>query len=209
MKIYDTFDLFWHDYFDDMLPGTGFDAWAIAKLTHTTDQDYQRLKVTGKDTLGYQPTMITLADPLKQKVAEVIIKNLPTAAYDSLRRQYQYRFIEQLPRRFGLFHSDSKQADAVFDKWETFTNEWLMRDGENLLSYNLPLLFDHVSDAEYWGWRQKGFDPCGTQRLVATVFQYRTGRFAEVFITDVTDAEMSRIKLLMQSKFTLQMEELF
>lgn len=209
MKTYDTFDQFWHEYFDAKLPDSGFDTWAIAKLTHTNDQDYQQLKASGADTLGYQPTMLTLADPLTQKSVEVIIKNLPTAAYTSLRQQYQRRFIEQLPKRFGLFHSDKKQADVIYDKWETFTDEWLIRDGKSLLSYNLPLIFDHVSDAQYWGWQQKGFDPCGTQRLIITVFQYRTGRFADVFITNVTDAEMSRITMLMQSKLTLQAEELF
>ena len=209
MKIYDTFDQFWHDYFDKKLPDVGFDAWAIAKLTHTNDQEYQKLRATGKDSLGYQPTMVTLADPLKQKKAEVIIKNLPTASYNSLRQQYQHRFIDQLPKRFGLYRSDKKQADAIYDKWEAFTDEWFTRDGKSTLSYNLPLLFDHVSDAEYWGWKQKGFDPCGTQRLIVTVFQYRTGRFADVFITGVNDAEMSRIKMLMQSKLSLQAEELF
>jgi hypothetical protein len=209
MKIYDTFDQFWPDYFSGELPETGFDAWAIAKFTHTTDLEYQKLHAGGKDTLGYQPTMLTLADPLKQKRVEVIIKGLPTATYDSLRQQYQHRFISQLPKHFGLFHTDKKQADAIFDTWQAFIDTWLTRDGQSLLSYNLPLLFDHVSDAEYWAWKQKGFDPCGTQRLIVTVFQYRTGRFADVFITNVTDAEMSRIKLLMQSKLTLQAEDLF
>lgn len=209
MKIYDTFDQFWIDYFDSKLPGTGFDSWTIAKITHMSDQAYQQLTLEGKDTLGYQPTMLTLTDPLKQKSAEVLIKNLSTNAYMSLRQQYQQRFIDQLPQRFGLFHTDSKQADAIYDTWEAFASEWLVRDGKSLLPYNLPVLFDHVSDADYWGWKQKRFDPCGTQRLIVTVFQYRTMRFADIFITDVTDAEMSRIKLLMQSKLALQSEELF
>lgn len=209
MKIYDTFDRLWHDYFYGDLPETGFDAWTIAKFTHTSDEEYQQLKASGKDTLGYQPTMLTLADPLKQKKSEVILKDLPTAAHDSLRQQYRDRFIMQLPKRFGLFNSDSKQADAIYDSWEAFAQEWLQRDGKSLLAYNLPLLFDHVSDAEYWGWQQKGFNPCGTQRLIVTVFQYRTGQFAEVFITNVTDTEMSRIRMLIQSKLTLQAEELF
>jgi len=209
MKIYDTFDQFWPDYFTSTLPASGIDAWAITKFTHTSDQEYQRLRAEGQDTLGYQPTMLTLADPLTQKKAEIIIKGLPTAACDSLRQQYQHRFIEQLPQRFGLFHSDKKQADAIFDTWQAFTDEWLTRDGKSLLPYNLPLLFDHVTDAEYWGWKQKGFDPCGTQRLIVTVFQYRTGRFADVFITNIPDTEMSRIRMLMQSKLTLQAEDLF
>lgn len=209
MKTYDAFDRFWQDYFSTKLPETGFDTWAIAKVTHTSDQEYEHLRADGKDTLGYQPTMLTLADPLKQKKAEVIIKGLPTAAVDSLREQYGRHFINQLPQRFGLFHSDKKQADAIFDSFEAFSREWLMRGQQSLLPYNLPLLFDHVSDAEYWGWQQKGFDPCGTQRLIITVFQYRTGRFAEVFVTSVTDAEMSRIRMLMQSKLTLQVQELF
>lgn len=209
MKTYDTFDQFRLDYFDSKLPRSGFDTWAIAKIIHTNDQAYQQLKEEGKDTLGYQPTMFTLADPLKQKTTEVLIKNLSTAAYMSLRNQYQQRFVEQLSKRFGLFHADSKQADAIYETWEAFATEWFTRDGKSLLSYNLPILFDHVPDADYWGWQQKGFDPCGTQRLIVTVFQYRTGRFADIFITDVTDDEMSRIKLLMQSKLALQSEELF
>lgn len=209
MKIYDTFEQFWLDYFDRKLPSSGFDPWTVAKFVHTNDQAYRQLKADGKDRLGYQPTMLTLADPLKQKSVEVLIKNLSTSAYMSLRQQYQQRFIDQLPQRFGLFRSDSKQADAIYDTWDVFADEWLTRDGKSLLSYNLPILFDHVPDADYWGWQQKGFDPCGTQRLIVTVFQYRTGRFADVFITDVTDTEMSRINMLMQSKLTLQAEELF
>lgn len=209
MKVYDTFEQFSKDYFSGNLTEAGFDTWVIAKFTHTHDHEYQQLKAKGKDTLGYQPTMLTLADPLRQKRAEVIIKNLPTASYDSLRQQYRHRFIDQLPKRFGLFQTDKKQADAVYATWEAFIDAWLNRDGQDLLAYNLPLLFDHVSDAEYWGWKQKGFDPYGTQRLIITIFQYRTGRFADVFITNVTDAEMSRIAMLMQSKLTLQAEELF
>lgn len=209
MKTYDTFDQFWLHYFDNKRPSKAFDSWTIAKIIHTNDQDYQQLKASGKDTLGYQPTMLTLADPLTQKSAEVLIKNLSTSAYTSLRQQYQHRFIDQLSKRFGLFHTDSKQADAIYGTWEAFADEWFVRDGKSLLPYNLPILFDHVPDADYWAWQQKGFDPCGTQRLIVTVFQYRTGRFADIFITDVTDAEMSRIKLLMQSKLALQSEELF
>lgn len=209
MKTYDTFDQFWHDYFDSKLPGSGFDTWTITKLIHTSDQDYQQLKADGKDRLGYQPTMLVLADPLKQQTIEVVIKNLSTDAYTSLRQQYQYRFIDQLPQRFSLFHADSSRADAIYDTWDAFVDEWFTRDGKSLMSYNLPILFDHVPDADYWGWQQKGFDPCGTQRLIVTVFQYRTGRFACIFITNVVDAEMSRIKMLMQSKLTLQAEELF
>lgn len=209
MKVYDTFDQFWQDYFSSTLPETGFDTWAIAKLTHTGDQEYHQLRAAGKDTLGYQPTLFTLADPLRQKSAEIIIKNLPTAACQSLRGQYQQRFMQQLSNRFGLFHTDKKQADAIYDSWELFADDWLIRDGQSLLAYNLPLLFDHVPDAEYWGWQQKGFDPCGTQRLIVTVFQYRTSRFADVFITNVTDAEMSRISLLVRSKLALQAGELF
>lgn len=209
MKIYDFFDQFWGEYFKEKLPATGFDTWTIAKLTHTNDHDYHQLKSAGKDTLGYQPTMITLANPLEQKTEEIIIKDLPTATYSSLRQQYQHRFIQQLPKRFGLFNTESKQADAVYDSWEVFASAWFIRDGQSLLPYNLLLLFDHVSDAEYWAWKQKQFDPCGTQRLIVTVFQYRTCKFAEVFITNVTDIEMSRIKMLMQSKLTLQVEELF
>jgi hypothetical protein len=209
MKIYDTFDQLWQDYFNATPTDTGFDAWTIANISHTDDATYHQLKQSGKDTLGYQPTMLTLADPLKQKTTEVIVKNLPTAAYTSLRQQYQHRFIDQIPKRFGLFQADKKQADAIYDSWEAFANEWLVREGKSLLAYNLPILFDHVSDVEYWSWQHKGFDPCGTQRLIITIFQYRTGRFAEIFLTDITDAEMARIKMLVQSKLTLQMEELF
>ena len=207
MKVYDSFDDFWRSYFDNQSDDK-LDTWTIAKFLHTTDADYQQLKNTGRDTLGYQPTHITLADPKRQTAEEVIIKNLPTISYDSLRQQYNHRFISQLPYRFGLFNPDSKQADAIYQSWEEFAGEWFEKDGKSMLKYNLPLLFDHVSDAAYWSWRHKGFDPCGTQRLIVTVFQYRTGRFAEVFITDVTDAEMSRIKLLIQSKLALAAEEI-
>lgn len=207
MKIFDTFEDFWKEYFGE-LNSHGFDVWTIAKFTHTDDATYAQQKTDGKDSLGFQPTMITLADPMRVRKEEVVVKNLSDKAIASLREQCQHRFIEQLPYRFGLFHPDIRQADAIYERWEQFAAEWLERDGRSLLQYNLPILFDHVTDVEYWGWQQKGFDPCGTQRLVITVFQYRTGRFAEVFLSGVNDAEMSRIKLLIQSKLTLQMQEL-
>lgn len=207
MKIFDTFEDFWKAYFSDR-GSHGFDVWTIAHFTHTDDSTYHKQKAEKKDKLGFQPTMITLADPLRLRKEEAVIKGLTDAANDSLRAQCQHRFIEQLPARFGLFHPDIREADAIYETWEQFAAEWLERDGRSLLPYNLPVLFDHVSDIEYWGWQQKGFDPCGTQRLVITVFQYRTGRFAEVFISNVDDSAMSRIKLLVQSKLTLQMQEL-
>ncbi|MGH7157971.1 MAG: hypothetical protein ACREGD_02750 [Candidatus Saccharimonadales bacterium] len=203
MKVYDSFDVFWRDYFDGQDPSEAIDTWAIAKFTHTSDDEYRELQAAGRDNLGYQPTLLTLADPKRRIKEEVIIKNLPTATVHSLKSQYQKRFTQQLPRRFGLFNPSRKQADAVYPRWDDFAAEWFIKDGQDILGYNLPLLFDHVSDAEYWAWQQKGFDPCGTQRLVVDIFQHRTGRFAEIFITDVTDAEMSRIRLLMQSKLTL------
>lgn len=207
MKIYDSFDTVINDYFILAPQAAGFDTWTIAKFIHTSDDAYRQLVSAGKDTLGYQPTMLTLADPLNQQKDEVIIRNLPTASYAAVRQQYTHRFVEQLPGRFGLFYSDKKQADAIFTSWEEFARDWLERGGQNLLPYNLPLLFDHVSDAEYWGWQQKGFDPCGTQRLIITVFQYRTGRFADVFITGVSDAEMARIRMLVMSRLTIGLED--
>jgi hypothetical protein len=207
MKIFDTFDEFWREYF--RTPGAhGFDTWTIARFTHTDDATYARQKAEGQDKLGFQPTMITLADPLRLRKEEVVIKNLSDAANASLREQCQHRFIEQLPARFGLFNPDARQADAIYKTWEQFAAEWLEREGRSLLQYNLPVLFDHVSDIEYWGWQQKGFDPCGTQRLVMTIFQYRTGRFAEIFISNTDDNDMARIKLLIQSKLAVQMQEL-
>ena len=209
MKIYDTFDEFWRDYFSNGEGQQPFDTWAIAQLTHTDDQTYQDQRARGSDQLGYQPTMVTLADPRRQRKDEIMLKNLTTPQYEALRTQYQQRFISQLPARFGLFETTKKPADAVYDSWDAFTKDWFEKEGQDTLTYNLPLLFDHVSDAEYWGWQQKGFDPYGTQRLILTIFQYRTGRFADVFITNVTDAEMSRIKMLMQSRLTLRAAELF
>ncbi len=209
METYDSLDQFWQDYFGRPLPKTGFDTWAIAKSIHTTDTSYRELQASGSDSLGYQPTMLTLADPLTQNSQEVIIRNVQTADFEKFRTFYRQRFIAQLPQRFGLFHSEKKQADAIYDSWEAFASEWFERDGASLLEYNLPVLFDHVSDASYWAWQQKQFDPCGTQRLIVTVFQYRTNRFAEVFITGVNDAEMSRIRLLSQSRLALRAEELF
>lgn len=209
MKTFETFDKFRDSYFAAPPGETGFDTWAIAKFTHTNDQEYAALRASGKDTLGFQPTMITLADPLVLRKEDAVVKDLPTSSVLSLRQQYQQRFTNQLPKRFGLFRPDATQADAIYSNWQEFASEWLEKDGESLLQYNLPLLFDHVSDLEYWGWQQKGFDPCGTQRLIVTVFQYRTGRFAEIFITNMNDAEMSRIAMLFQSRLTLNSEELF
>ena len=183
------------------------DTWSIAKFIHTSDTDYRSQAAAGKNSLGYQPTLLTLADPFNQQKNEVMVRGLQSTVYQLIREQYIHRFIDQLPRRFGLINSEKKQADAVFASWQGFADAWLERDGKSLLPYNLPLLFDHVSDAEYWSWQHKGFDPCGTQRLIITVFQYRTGRFADVFITDVTDAEMARIRMLITSKLTLGLEE--
>jgi hypothetical protein len=208
MKTFDSFDEAWQTY-NPSLNTAGFDPWTIAKFTHTDDQTYQYLRAMQEDTLGFQPTLLTLADPLSQKSEEMVIRNLTTEMLSGIQYQYRQRFISQLPHRFGLFHSDKTQADAVYEHWEAFAQQWLERDGQDVMLYNLPLLFDHVSDVVYWSWQQKGFDPCGTQRLIVTVFQYRTGRFAEVFITNITDAEMQRIKLLMQSRLALRSEELF
>ncbi|TAH34838.1 hypothetical protein EYC59_02885 [Candidatus Saccharibacteria bacterium] len=209
METYDSLDQFWQDYFGGPLPKTGFDTWTLAKSIHTTDTHYRELQARSADNLGYQPTMLTLANPLTQSSREIIIRNVQTAGYEQFRTFYRQRFIAQLPQRFGLFQPEKTQADAVYDNWEAFASEWFERDGASLLAYNLPILFDHVSDARYWAWQQKQFDPCGTQRLIVTVFQYRTGRFAEVFIPGVNDAEMSRIQLLSQSRLALQAEELF
>jgi len=210
MKMFESFDDFWREYFTgEPQQATGFDTYTIAKFTHTTDADYAQAKAAGQDRLGFQPTLLTLASPHARGKSEVVVRGLATPAHDNLRGQYRRRFAMQLPARFGLFHAGKNQADAVFKTFEAFEQSWLQSGGQSVLAYNLPLLFDHVSDVDYWAWRQKGFDPCGTQRLIITIFQYRTGRFADVFLTDVDDAEMARIALLIKSKMALQAEQLF
>jgi len=209
MRVFDTFEAFWQAYFGSQttLP---FEVWTIAHIAHTDDQAYAQAKTAGQDKLGFQPTMFTLADPLAQRHETAIVKDLSTAAVAALSQQYQQRFMGQLPARFGLLHADKASGDAVYDSWEAFAAAWLISaDGQDLLTYNLPLVFDHVSDLEYWGWQQKEFDPCGTQRLIITIFQYRTGHFADIFITNVNDTEMARIALLAQSKIGFAADRIF
>jgi hypothetical protein len=209
MKTYDNFETFWGVFFKDEPKNHGFDTWTIAKFIHTSDQEYATMRGANLDTLGFQPTLLTLADPIHQRRHNAMIKNISSSQFQKLKRQYQERFIDQLTNRFGWFHTAKKQADAIYDNWEDFSREWLQRDDQDILSYNLPLLFDHVSNAEYWAQKQKGFDPYKKQCLIVTIFQYRVDRFADVFITDVTDADMDRIKLLIQSKLKLRMQDLF
>jgi hypothetical protein len=209
MHVFDTFSAFWQAFFDGDASAP-FEVWAIANVAHTPDHAYTQLEATGQDKLGFQPTMFTLADPLTQRHETVVVKDLSTRDVTELSQQYRQRFLSQLPRRFGLFHAEKARGDAVYPSWEAFAQEWLTgADSQELLAYNLPLLFDHVSDLEYWGWQQRGFEPCGTQRLIITLFQYRTGHFADVFITNVDDTEMSRITLLAQSKIGLGADRIF
>lgn len=209
MQTYDTIDQFWQEYFSERLPATGFDTWTIAKITHTTDQQYEQLLPPNAGSFGDQAALITLADPLNQQSVRVIIKNASVEACESLRQQYRSRFIEQLMGRFGLFDPAGKLVDAVFDNWEAFAKVWFTQDSDNTLAYNLPLVFDHVSDAEFKIWQDKQFDPCGSQRLIITMFQYRTGDFAKLFVKNVTDAEMARIRVLTMATLNLQIEKLF
>lgn len=206
METFNSFTDFWRSM--QQASKHGFDRWVIAHFTHTSDETYAEAVAHGTDTLGFQPLLLTLADPVAQQTKEVVIKNVTDSALSEIKQHYSDRFIRQLPRRFGLFAADKNQADAIYASWRDLEAEWFMRDGQSVLDLNLPLLFDHVSNTQYWAWQQKGYEPCDTQRLIITVFQYRTGRFADLFITDVDDNEMQRIAMLLQSKLSLNVSNL-
>lgn len=178
------------------------DQWTVAGITHAGPGDPLA------ERLGFRPTLLTLANPFTFQTESVVVKDIAEESIPRLKQQLRQRYIAQFEQRFKLFDAEKYQADAVYDSWSDFAGQWVQHGSDYRLPFNLPLLFDHVSDIDYWAWQQKQFDPVGNQRLIVTIFQQRTNKFAEVFIGNVSDAELGRIKLLLASHVKLNAERI-
>lgn len=187
----------------------GFDSWILTSFKHTSDQEYSRLLHAGRDRLGYQPLLLSFADPIERKYVEVIVQNVTDMSALDIKKFLTDHYHEQFMHRIGLFFPNKNKVDAIYPHFTDYEKEWVQKDEKYRLHLNIPVLVDHVSDAQYWAWEQKDYNPAGTQRLIITVFQPRTMRFADILIENVDDAEMSRIKLLLSSRTKLDNERIF
>jgi hypothetical protein len=208
MKIYKDLSSFWNEYFSQT-PEYHFDDWSIVHFGHVSDSEYADIKGTKKDTLGFQPALITIANPHHQQSADVVIKGMSDSDMAQLKQLYQQRFIEQFESRFGAFYPEKKSGSVEYDSWDLFTAFWVEAEGKNVLKYNVPLLFDHPTDLEYWAWQQKKSCPIQYQRLIVTVFQPRKNQFHDIFIQNVKESDMPRIRAYMKEKISESTKELF
>ncbi len=174
---------------------------------HVGDAEYAEQRRNGTDELGFQPFTITLANPFKKEIKEYLVKHVPDTTVEQFLAFSRDRYNQELGNRFGNFTPDETHAFAEYDTWENFYTHWLERDGKQVFSKNIPLLFDHTPKIEHWTRKQSGVEVLPYQRLLITTYFVSKKQFFSFFIKEVEDSEMERIKLLAQSRVGLNINE--
>lgn len=150
---------------------------------------------------------IRLVKPVDKTIISVLLNN--NYQIDDIRELFYQRLAKQYPKRFGLFNTQKIQADAIFDTWQELYAEWFQKKGSSILNYNIPLLFDYVSNDIYEYWTKNNQDIYGTQRMIISVYQPRTERFADLFITNMSEDKVEEFKNVMTSHIILDKHRLF
>lgn len=209
MKVYQSFQVFW-DELTGAKPNThGFHDWQVVQIIHTGDERYAEQKAEGQDELGFQPLSITMANPLTQATKRVLIKDVNDKLAQDFSDYCRKLYINELEGRFVNSRNDVFHAFTEYDSWEEFHDVWLEREGKSVFMHNIPLLFDHTSKIDYWTRKQTGQEVMPYQRLLITTYFTGKDRFFDFFIKNVDDAELERIKLLIQSRIGLNLDLLF
>lgn len=157
------------------------------RFMHTSDQEYAEVKGTKDDPLGFQAAMVLVAHPFDKTCEELLIRDVTDVDYQKVAEWYQEYYFSHFSE---CVHQDKQKHHyhAEFATWDEFVRAWCVdENNQSLVQYNFPVLFDHVSDVDYWSWKKQEVDYCGYQRLIVTICQYRYKKFIDVFIKDVDD----------------------
>lgn len=209
MKLYDNFQILWDELNAEQPNAHGFHDWQVARILHTSDDEYRAQQASGQDELGFQPLSVTLVNALAHQTKQVLVKNVDSALARWFREFCRARYHAELSSRFGSFKPDTFHAFAEYDSWESFYKSWLWRDGTSVFNLNIPLLFDHTPKVEYWTRKQTGQEVLPYQRLFVTTYFVSKNQFFDFFIKEVDDYEAERIKLLAQSDIGIHIDRLF
>ena len=209
MKVFENLQLFFDALSSQQNNQFGFNNQQLVRITHISDSEYQTQVNKGQDELGFQPLLLKFADPFEQKTDQVLVKNVNDEAVSKIKDYFRRLYVANLPVKFGSFTPDVYDAYTEYDSWEEFSRSWFVRDGRSVFHINIPLLFDHISDVEYWTKKQSGEKVLEYQRLLITTYLTRENKFYRFFIKNVNDEEFNRIKLLVQSQVGLSSDGLY
>lgn len=209
MRVYDSFQHFWDELNFEHMNAFNFHDWQVVQILHTDDEEYRKHLAAGNDELGFQPLSVTLANPFIQQTERIIVKNVDSKLANDFRDFCRKNYYEQLAHRFNSFRPDATRAFVEYDNWVSFYETWLERAGKMVFSQNIPLLFDHTPKIEYLTRKQTGQKILPYQRLLITTYLVSKGQFFDFFIKEIDDGEAERIKLLIQSRIGLNLNQLF
>ncbi|KKW03128.1 MAG: hypothetical protein UY35_C0008G0012 [Candidatus Saccharibacteria bacterium GW2011_GWC2_48_9] len=209
MIIYETFQLFWNDYTKESVNKHGFKDWQVVNIHHTSDADYALQYHSGNDDLGFQPLVITEANPFSHEVRQTLVKHVADAVADSFTEYSRRKYSNSFDKKFGSFKPDTFKAFAEYDDWDSFYYAWLERARQPVFHMNIPLLIDHTPQIEYWTRKQSGQEILPYQRLLITTYFVTENRFFDFFIKNITDGQAQQIHQMTQSRIGLNLELLY
>lgn len=207
MTVHENFQTFWNEFSSATPNKYGFLDWQVVSYLHVSDKDYARQNAEGQNELGFQPLMVTLANPFTKETTEHLVKNVTDATAEQFLSMARDRYIKEFGKRFGSFTPSEMHAFAEYDTWDNFYYHWLERDGKQVFSKNVPLLIDHTPKIEYWTRKQSGEDVLPYQRILITTYFVSQKKFYSFFIKEINDSEFERIKLLLQSRVGLHLDD--
>lgn len=209
MNVYESFQAFWDTHCAESPNRYGFFDWQPVALHHVSDLDYETDRLLARDSLGFQPLMITLANPFIKEHQTILVKHVTDDLFARYQAYCRSTFVRTFGHRHGSFRPDATHAYTEYPDWPSFSRSWLDRPDRPVYAENLPLLVDHTPAAEYWARKQVGDKILLYQRLLVTTFHVASKTFYDFFVRDVNDEVAGRIRSLLESRLYLNSESLF
>lgn len=209
MQVYDSFQSFWDTHQAESLNNFGFFDWQPVALHHVSDLDYETDRLLARDTLGYQPLMITQANPFTRQQRTAMVQQVTDQLFARYQAYCRQTYLQTFGQRRASFRPDATHAYAEYPDWQSFAAAWLDRPERPVYAENLPLLVDHTPGTEYWMRRQVGDKVLPHQRLLVTTFHVPTRTFYDFFVKNIDDGAAGRIQALLESRMYLHQDSLF
>lgn len=209
MNVYESFQAFWDDHRAESPNRYGFFDWQPVALHHVSDLDYETNRLLARGSLGFQPLMVTQANPFTREHRTILVKHITDELFARYQAYCRSTYTRDFGHRHASFRPDATHAYTEYPDWQSFASVWLDRPERPVYAENLPLLIDHTPSLEYWTRKQMGDKVLPYQRLLVTTFHVPSRTFYDFFIKHIDDETAGRIKALLESRIYLHQDSLF
>jgi hypothetical protein len=200
MKVYKTFDEF---VVTELTKKNqfGFSEWTVVWVDESSATKNTHLH-SNDSFEAVSNCIVMLADPVNKKTKSV---QLSDANYtkEQITIKCHKIFLEDTVNRVKGMIPEKINGFYEYEVWQDFKDDWLIRGEKVLIPYIYPLVFDLPSSNEYSVWKNNNLIEITYQRLVVTVYLYKKNVFHDIFIKNVSKADIEHYLLYCKARFTL------